>query len=133
MTAGSMYASIFSGYTLVGVPNEAFGQTGFLATRWILAVIMLVAGMFTTGARLRKIGILRNHQSPIDFITDRFQSQVLRYTIMVLMFLPALCLLTGQLVAIRTTFNSLFDIPQESPVATLVISALLVSLAMFLL
>lgn len=33
------------------------------------------------GIRMRKASLCRNHQSPSDIVTDRFRSQVLRYTV----------------------------------------------------
>ena len=110
MTAGTTFASLFSGYTVIGVPNEAY-KSGWSALRWMSTVwgeciliiwyplvkisffwmififsfckpnqvIVWVWGYFGTGLRLRKASNIRNHQSPVDFITDRFQSQLLRY------------------------------------------------------
>lgn len=77
LTAGSLFASLFSGYTVVGVPNEAY-KNGWLAIRWIPTLMGIVTGYFGTGIRLRKASMIRNHQSPVDCITDRYQSQLLR-------------------------------------------------------
>mmetsp|Transcript_5352 Transcript_5352/g.8452 ORF Transcript_5352/g.8452 Transcript_5352/m.8452 type:complete len:135 (-) Transcript_5352:15-419(-) len=77
MTAGTMFASLFSGYTVVGVPNEAFAL-GWQSLRWIPSLAGINFGYFGTGFRLRKASQIRNHQSPVDFITDRYQSQMLR-------------------------------------------------------
>jgi len=32
--------------------------------------------------RLRKASLVRNHETPTDFITDMYQSQLLKYTVM---------------------------------------------------
>lgn len=121
LTAGTLFASIFSGYTVVGVPNDAFA-TGWFSIRWIAAFIFIVAMMLVTVTRLRKSSIVRNHQSSVDFITDRFGSQILRYTIVVLQVFPSVLYLVAQLVAIRTTFNSLFNVAPDSAVAVSIIS-----------
>ena len=126
LTAGSLFASFFSGYTVVGVPNEAF-NTGWNSMRWPCATIAIVSGFICTAGRIRKLGLIRGHQSPIDFMTDRYRSQVLRYTFLVVMLFPAIVYLTAQLVAIQNTFNSLFDIDPESPVAVVIIASSIVA------
>jgi sodium/proline symporter len=124
MTAGTMFASLFSGYTVVGVPNEAF-NTGWAALRWFPSGIGVVAGYAGTGFRLRKCSLMRNHQSPVDFITDRFRSQVLRYTIVLLQFAPSLIYLSAQVISIKGTFNSIFELDPDSPIGVLVIFVLI--------
>jgi Na+/proline symporter len=63
----------------------------------------IVWGYFGTGIRLRKASNIRNHQSPVDFITDRFQSQFLRYTIVTLQVVPAVIYLAPQVAAIKVS------------------------------
>ena len=109
VTAGTMFASLFSGYTVIGVPNEAF-RNGWTALRWIPTCAGIVVGYAGTGPRLRKCSNVRNHQSPIDFITDRYQSQVLRYTMLVLQVVPSVIYLAAQVIAIKNTFNSMFNV-----------------------
>ena len=69
----------FSCLFLQGIPNEAF-RAGFYSFRWIATFPYIFLGYIGTGVRLRKAGLVRNHSTPIDFITDRFRSQLLRYT-----------------------------------------------------
>ena len=94
VTAGTFFSSLFSGYTCIGVPNDAF-RNGFFIVWWIPSLMSVVMGCFGTGLRLRKLSMVRNHASPVDFITDRFQSQILRYTVVFLQVVPALFYLTG--------------------------------------
>jgi len=82
-TMMTLFASLFSGYTVIGVPNEAF-EHGWFALRWTPTAWMICIGQVGTSVRLRKASSLRQHQSPTDFITDRFQSQLLRYTVVCL-------------------------------------------------
>jgi len=97
----------------VGVPNEAF-RTGWLSLRWLTTAAFVGVGYFGTGARLRKASLVRNHQSPTDFITDRFRSQVLRYTAVTLQIFPSVIYLTAQCTAIRSTFNSIFRLEPDN-------------------
>lgn len=124
VTAGTMFASLFSGYTVVGVPNEAF-KTGWLALRWMPTAIGIGLGYFGTGLRLRKMSLTRNHQSPVDFVTDRYQSQFLRYTIFFLQVLPSIIYLSAQVNAVKGTFNSIFGIDPDSVVPVIIIFALI--------
>ena len=98
---------------VVGVPNEAF-RTGWLSLRWLTTAAFVGVGYFGTGARLRKASLVRNHQSPTDFITDRFRSQILRYTAVTLQIFPSIIYLTAQCTAIRTTFNSIFRLDPDN-------------------
>lgn len=68
---------------LLGVPIR-------FSVRWLPAEVLAVLGFMGTGSRLRRASLARNHQSPADFITDRFRSQLLRYTIVTLQVVQAL-------------------------------------------
>ena len=117
VTAGTVFASLFSGYAVVGIPNEAF-RYGWTALRWIPQGAAYSAGVAGAGVRLRKASLVRNHQTAVDFMTDRYQSQLLRYTIVVLQILPSLIFLAAQVIALKQTINSIFglDIDQVYPV-----------------
>lgn len=85
----------------------------------------VVAGCFGTGLRLRKCSNLRDHQSPVDFITDRFQSQVLRYTVVFLQVFPGLLYLTAQVIAIKGTFNGIFELDPDAAYPVIIIMMLI--------
>ena len=72
------------------------------------------AGLVGCGLRLRKASVVRNHQSPCDFITDRFQSQLLRYTIVFLQVVPSIIYLSAQVNALKGTFNALFGLDPDA-------------------
>jgi sodium/proline symporter len=120
LTTGTIFASFYSGYTVVGIPNEAF-QDGWMAMRWVAAGFAIITGYFGTGLRLRKAALVRNHSTPVDFVTDRFQSQVLRYTVLFLQVVPAVFYIMAQVVALKTTFNSIFNLEKENPIPTIAI------------
>jgi Na+/proline symporter len=125
LTAGTVFASLFSGYTVIGVPNEAF-RNGWSALRWMPTLMSIATGYFGTGLRLRKSSMLRNHQSPVDFITDRYQSQMLRYTIVFLQVLPAIIYLAAQVIAIKDTFNSIFELDKDAAYPVIIVMLLIV-------
>ena len=113
ITAGTLFASLFSGYTVIGIPNEAY-KTGWQSLRWMPSFAYCAAGLAGCGLRLRKASVVRNHQSPSDFITDRFQSQLLRYTIVFLQVVPSIIYLSAQVNALKGTFNVLFGLDADA-------------------
>lgn len=110
---GTLFASMYSGYTVVGIPNESF-RTGWNALRWMPTFASVIWGLIGTGFRLRKVSQFRNHQSPADFITDRFQSQLLRYHVVFLQVLTSIIYLAAQVIAIKSTFNSIFGLEPDT-------------------
>lgn len=107
LTAGTVFASCFSGYTVVGVPNESFTR-GFYGFRWVPSFCYIIFGFMATGVRLRKVSLVRNHHTPVDFITDLWRSQLLRYTIFSIQILAAFIYLAAQVNALQSTFNGMF-------------------------
>jgi solute:Na+ symporter, SSS family len=117
---------MISRWSQVGIPNEAF-KLGFFSLRWVGTINFFVYGYMGASLRLRKVSHLRNHQSPVDFITDRYQSQLLRYSIVTLQILPAVIYLAAQVIAIKTTFNSIFNLsPDAAYPVTLIMLAILI-------
>jgi len=120
LITGTMFASLYSGYTVVGIPNEVF-KTGWNALRWLPTGFSVIWGLIGTGFRLRRLSQIRNHQSPVDFITDRFQSQLLRYTIVFLQVLTSIIYLAVQVISIKKTFNSIFELDPDTLYPTIII------------
>jgi len=120
LTTGTIFASFFSGYTVIGIPNEAY-HNGWLALRWVAGGSAIMMGFVGTGLRLRKAAMVRNHKTPLDFITDRFQSQLLRYSVLLLQIVPSMFYITAQVVALKSTFNSVFHLDPDViyPVVTI--------------
>lgn len=73
----TMVATVTSGYTIVGVPNEASIQ-GLFALRWLLLGVSVAISMLVFFPRFREVGLTRNYAAPSDLITDRFRCQSLR-------------------------------------------------------
>ena len=127
VTAATLFASLFSGYTVVGVPNEAYA-TGWVALKWVASIFAITFGYMAVGPRMRKASLVRNHQSPCDLVTDRYRSQILRYTVFCLQLLASWLYLCAQLVAIKDTFNSMFGLDPSDPTATVLIAVLILLL-----
>jgi SSS family solute:Na+ symporter/sodium/pantothenate symporter len=102
----TLFATFFSGYTVVGIPNEAYVK-GFLASRWPAMVLVVVAGSITVSSRLREVAVERKYNSPVSLIQDRYQSKALHRTISLIMAIPMVFYLTAQFAALGNTIVSL--------------------------
>ena len=65
-------------------------------------------GYACTGVRLRKASLVRNHHTPLDFVTDRWRSQILRYSIFTIQVLASFVYLAAQVNSLQSTFNAMF-------------------------
>ncbi|CAJ1951662.1 unnamed protein product [Cylindrotheca closterium] len=120
MTAATVFASLFNGFSIIGAPSESFYR-GFFSLTWIVSVVGIISGYFATGLRLRRASEVRNHQSSVDFITDRFQSQYCRASIMLLQVVPTGIFLAGQIVAIKLAFNPVFGLEPDNQWPSIII------------
>jgi Na+/proline symporter len=102
----TLFATFFSGYTTVGIPNEAYTR-GFLSGRWPCMVLVVVAGCITISSRLREVAVERKYNSPVSLIQDRYQSKALHRTISLIMAVPMVFYLTAQFAALGNTIVSL--------------------------
>jgi SSS family solute:Na+ symporter len=92
---------------------------------FFLSFQSILTGYFGTGLRLRKASLIRNHQSPVDYITDRYQSQLLRYTMVFLQVVPTVIYMAAQVVALKGTFNSIFELDPDSNYPVIIIMILI--------
>ena len=102
----TMMASIFSGYTVVGVPNEA-SINGFDALRWIPLISVIGIGMTMLNPRLRRLSVVRNYESPGDFIMDRYNSVPMKWIATLSMCLPQVLYLAVQFHALASLLHTL--------------------------
>lgn len=102
------FASLYSGYTVVGVPNEA-GANGFASIRWISIGTTVVVGFLVIFPRFRRISVARNYGSPGDFLLDRFRSTPLRVIGTLCLCVPQLLYITVQLHALGATISFFTD------------------------
>ena len=100
------FASVFSGYTVVGVPNET-GVNGFTAVRGIAGICWVGFSFVIIFPRLRRISVVRNYDSPGDFIYDRFHSIWLRLFVTFSLCIPQLFYLAVQLHSLGSTLSAL--------------------------
>ena len=66
----TMFSTIFSGLTVVGIPNSVAAQ-GFFGVRWITFGVFFNGMQAMLFPRLRQISIVREYLGPTDVISDR--------------------------------------------------------------
>ena len=81
-----------------------------------------------TGVRLRKASLVRNYSTAVDFITDRFRSQFLRYTILTIQIMGSIIYVAAQVNALQSTFNSMFGLPMTAAYPVICIFAFILAL-----
>jgi len=109
----SLAASLFSGYTVVGIPAEAFVD-GFSAWRWIGSCVFIYAVITSYGPRLNFLGRQRNYVSTLDWPKDRFGvddpvKSIFHWVLTLIVTIPCFVYLIAQFVAFSSTISSLSD------------------------
>ena len=102
------FATYFSGYTCVGVPNDAFKQ-GYNSFRWIGGHLLIGLGMIALYPRLRTLSKMRNYESPGDFVMDRFPSKPLRLLCTISMCVPLVLYISVQFHSLGSLASQLTD------------------------
>lgn len=99
----TMAASLYSGYSISGIANEAY-TFGFMAIRWIPAGVSLYAAFMVLAPRLHALGKSRGYLTMCEFIYDRYSypacsplvPHMLRLLSLVCLQLPVFCYLISQ-------------------------------------
>lgn len=102
----STFATVFSGFTIMGVPEDG-ARFGYFAIRGIPGILACAFGMLLFYPRLRRLGVLRKYRSPNEFIADRYRSQLLTVLASLCTCLPQLFYLSVQLIAFAELLNGL--------------------------
>lgn len=99
----TMAASLYSGYSISGIANEAY-TFGFMAIRWIPAGVALYAAFMILAPRLHALGKARGYLTLCEFIYDRYSApacspvvpHMLRLVSLFCLQLPVFCYLISQ-------------------------------------
>eukprot|EP01084_Bolivina_argentea_P132592 233995_1 len=102
------FASVFSGYTVVGMPNES-GKIGFISIRWLSVIIMIGVSLLMIFPRLRRVSVIRLYESPGDFINDRYNSKLLCVLVTLSLCIPQLLYIAVQLYSLGSILSSFTD------------------------
>jgi len=109
----SLAASLFSGYTVVGIPAEAFVD-GFSAWRWIGSCVFIYSVITCYGPRLNFLSRQRDYVSTLDWPKDRFGIEdpvksIFHWVLTLVITIPCFVYLIAQFTAFSSTITSLSD------------------------
>jgi Na+/proline symporter len=96
----TLFSTIYSGYTIVGVPNEA-SALGYFATRWLSSAPMVGVASLIFAPRARRLSVVRNYDSPNDFVTDRFNNRFLTVMSSLLLTIPQVLYIVAQMYTLK--------------------------------
>ena len=71
LTFLTLFSTLFSGYTVLGVPQEG-ADLGFFALRWMYVAFPATAALAMFVPRLRRLAVERHYNSLGDLIADRY-------------------------------------------------------------
>lgn len=126
----STFATVYSGYTVVGVPQEMY-EKGFFAYRWLFCCGAMGISIAFFGERLQQMSAVRKYISPTDFIKDRFNSHLLRGGVSVALCWPAMIYVLAQFETMGTTIEGLSDGEIKSINASIVLCIVMLAYETF--
>eukprot|EP00994_Dinema_validum_P004496 NODE_254_length_2086_cov_93.621502_g171_i0.p1 GENE.NODE_254_length_2086_cov_93.621502_g171_i0~~NODE_254_length_2086_cov_93.621502_g171_i0.p1 ORF type:complete len:489 (+),score=85.04 NODE_254_length_2086_cov_93.621502_g171_i0:63-1529(+) len=134
LTASTL-ASLFSGYTVAGIPAEAHAR-GWFAFRWVGIPISVGLSTAFLAPRLHWLGRERKYTSCLDLIYDRYTAElistrVLHFGVLVCMVVPLIIASVAQFTAFGATIEGLSGNAIPSWVAGLGLVAILVPFESF--
>lgn len=105
----SVCASMFSGYTVIGIPAEAFSN-GFSAWRWIGSCTFISLVYMAYSPRLYRLAKVKGYNSVLDVVKDRYQLakfSPLYWTLILVYMFPCFIYTWNQFVAFSNTVHAL--------------------------
>jgi Na+/proline symporter len=131
----SVFASMFSGYTVVALPAEAYDK-GFSAWRWVGSSTMVALVYIAYGPRLHWLARERNYDSVFSFIWDRYGmanpiKNVLHWLLMIVILFPCFVYLVAQFDAFSNTLSSLSGGALSKPLGCCILGVILVIFEIF--
>jgi len=100
------FSTIFSGYIIVGVPDE-MALFGYISFRWLMMSTFAIASWLLLQTQLRNVGFKRNYASPSDIISDRFNSKALTAAAAIIWVAQLFITITGQMYALHSIIQGL--------------------------
>ena len=105
----SVCASMFSGYTVVGIPAEAY-TAGFSAWRWIGSCTFISVVYLSYAPRLHWLSRERKYDSLLSFVWDRYgvaqpHKDWFHWLVVLVLLFPSFIYFIAQIDAFANTFN----------------------------
>lgn len=98
----TLLASTWSGYTVVGAPEDTY-KKGWNATRYMGGFVITQSTMLLMCARLQWYAFKRRYVGTVDFVTDRFRSHFARIFVTGVQLFASVLYVVGQFSAIGST------------------------------
>jgi len=95
----TMFASAFSGYTIVGVTGDAY-RTGYQSLMWVASMQMIFTSMVLIGPRFHRLAKIHSYVSPNEFVQHRYDSKLLRVLVSIATVVGSMFYIIGQFKAI---------------------------------
>jgi len=102
----TLFSTIFSGYTVIGVPNEA-SSLGYFAVRWLTSAPWVGLAVLTYSPRGRRLSVARKYLSPNDVTTDRFDNRLLTTLMSLLTTAPQILYIIAQYYTLKNLIPTL--------------------------
>lgn len=102
----TLLASTWSGYTVVGAPQDTY-RRGWNATRYMGGFVITQSCMLLVCARMQWYAFKRNYVSTVDFITDRFRSHFTRVFVSIAQLFSTVLYVMGQFKSIGATVEGM--------------------------
>jgi len=120
------FSSIFSGYTIVGVPADAF-KLGFVAMYWITATSATQLGAVLLAPQIQVLAIKKRFVSPCDFIKYRYNFVYLSMIITFCQVVPTAIYALAQFKAIGSTVAGLTGNAIHPTISAAVLAAVMLT------
>jgi Na+/proline symporter len=110
----STFASLFSGYTVIGVPGNAYRQ-GYFAFYWVPGTIAIASCNLLVAPRLFALATVRRYITPGAFIYDRWRSDYMRVVSSACFLLPMFLYIMAQFKSIAALVDGF--VPPDAPLS----------------
>ena len=97
----TLFSTIFSAYTIDGVPNES-SLLGFIALRWLTGSIIVNTAAMVLTPRTYRLSTDRRYLSPNDLVSDRYNNRVLTVLMCLTSAAAAVVYVLSQFYAMRS-------------------------------
>jgi len=104
----TLLASTWSGYTVVGAPQDTY-RRGWNATRYMGGFVITQSTMLLLACRMQWYAFKRRYIGTVDFVTDRFRSHFARIFVSFVQLFASVLYVMGQFKSIGATVEGMSD------------------------
>lgn len=120
----SLFATAFSGYTLLGVPGSAYRE-GYGAFVWVHTACTVTTTQLFVAPRLYRLARLRGYITPCCYIRERYNNVFVTSLVTACYLVPMAIYVLAQIKSISTLMGSLTGSKQLAVASTGVLTAIM--------